>query len=286
MKDKVVLVTGATNGIGEVCALELARMGATVILVSRSQSRLEAVVNDIKSKTGNANVSSIQADLSSLAEIRKVAQQFLSVHSRLDVLVNNAGAIFDKRQESVDGIEMTFALNHLNYFLLANLLLEKLRETAANYGESRIINVSSDAHEGASSVNFEDIQRRKSYSSWIAYAESKLMNILFTQELARRLQGTKVSANALHPGFVRTGFGRNNGGFFNAAISMAQNFFAISPEKGAETMIYLASSPTVAGITGKYWYQSKEKQARPAAYDTAAQSRLWQISEELTGIKK
>lgn len=284
MKGKVVIVTGATNGIGEVCALELARMGATVVLISRNQSRLDDDVRDIKAKTGNDNVSSIQADLSSLADIRKAAKLFLEKHSRLDVLVNNAGAIFDKRQETVDGNEMTLALNHLNYFLLTHLLLDKLKETAAQYGETRIVNVSSDAHLRAAGVNFDDIQRKKAYTGWMVYGESKLMNILFTHELARRLKGTKVTANVLHPGLVKTGFGRNNIGMFKTAVSLLQDFFGISAEEGAKTMIYLASSPDVRGITGQYWVRNEPKTANKPAYDEAAQARLWALSEELTGL--
>jgi NAD(P)-dependent dehydrogenase (short-subunit alcohol dehydrogenase family) len=284
MRDKVIIVTGATNGIGQVCALELARQGATVVLISRSQSRLDTVVSEIKAATGNENLSSIQADLSSIAEIRRAASQFLEQHSRLDVLVNNAGAIFDKRQESADGIEMTLALNHLNYFLLTHLLLDKLKETSTKHSEARIINVASDAHESVSRVNFEDIQRRKSYNGLFVYSESKLMNIMFTHELARRLKGTKVSANVLHPGLVKTGFGRNNLGIFKTAVSLFQDFFGISAEKGAETMIFLASSPDVRGITGQYWFKSEPHRASKAAYDEAAQARLWTVSEELLGL--
>jgi NAD(P)-dependent dehydrogenase (short-subunit alcohol dehydrogenase family) len=284
MKGKVVIVTGATNGIGEVCALELARMGATVVLISRNQSRLDDDVRDIKAKTGNENVSSIQADLSSLAEVRKAAKLFLEQHSRLDVLVNNAGAIFDKRLETVDGYEMSFALNHLNYFLLTHLLLDRLKETAAQHGEARIVNVASDAHESVSTIKFDDIQHKKSYTGWMVYSETKLMNILFTHELARRLKGTKVTANVLHPGLVKTGFGKNNVGIFKTAVSLLQDFFGISVEEGAKTMIYLASSPDVRGISGQYWVRSEPKEANKPAYDVEAQARLWQLSEELTGL--
>jgi NAD(P)-dependent dehydrogenase (short-subunit alcohol dehydrogenase family) len=283
MKDKVVIVTGATNGIGEVAALELAKLGATVVLISRSQSRLDEVVNRIKAEAGNPSVSSIQADLSSMAEVRKAAESFLAQHSRLDVLLNNAGAMFMNRQESVDGHEMTFALNHLNYFLLTHLLLDKLKETAERYGEARVVNVSSDAHEG-SKVSFDDLKRQKSYNGFLVYAESKLMNILFTNELARRLKGTGVTANSLHPGVVRTGFGKNNGSIMTVIMSLFQGLGGISAEKGAKTMVYLSSSLAVKGITGEYWYKEKSKQAYPEAYKQENQAKLWRISEELLGL--
>lgn len=285
MHGKVVIVTGATNGIGAVCALELARKGATVVLISRSQSRLDAQVELIKTATDNPNVSAIEADLSSLAGIHHAANRFLEQHSRLDVLVNNAGAVFNSRQESIDGNEMTLALNHLNYFLLSHLLLDILKQTASKAGEARIVNVSSAAHEGvAYGIDFADIQRRNRYNSWQAYSESKLMNILFTHELARRVKDSKVMVNVLHPGFVNTGFGRNNEGWFKWAITAVQNVFAISSEKGAETMIYLASSPDVKGITGQYWYLSQPKEPKKIAYDETIQAKLWEVSEELCRI--
>jgi NAD(P)-dependent dehydrogenase (short-subunit alcohol dehydrogenase family) len=283
MNGKVVVVTGATSGIGEVCALELARMGATVVLISRSQSKLDDVVKRIKDETGNQAVSGIQADLSVIAEIRQAAASFLARHSRLDVLVNNAGAVNWQRLESADGYEMTFALNHLNYFLLTHLLLDTLKETAEKYGEARIINVSSEAHQG-SSINFEDIQSLQRYTSFEVYGKSKLMNILFTNELARRLKGTDVTTNSLHPGFVKTNFGRNSSGYIKWIMTMLQNFFAISVEKGAETMVYLASSPDVKGISGKYWDKKTAVQAYKTAYDEVAQAKLWRVSEELVGL--
>jgi NAD(P)-dependent dehydrogenase (short-subunit alcohol dehydrogenase family) len=283
MKDKVVIVTGATSGIGEVCALELARMGATIVLISRSQSKLDDVMNRIKTETGNQAVSSIRADLSSIAETRQAAASFLAQYSRLDVLVNNAGAVNLKRLETVDGYEMTFALNHLSYFFLTHLLLDKLKETAEKYGEARIVNVSSAAHQGMR-INFDDIQSRQRFTSFEVYGMSKLMNIAFTNELARRLRGTNVTANSLHPGFVKTNFGRNMGGVIRLGMMVIQNLFAISVEKGAETMIYLASSPEVKGISGKYWDKKQAIQADKEAYNEAAQAKLWRVSEELLGL--
>jgi len=283
MNGKVVIVTGATNGIGEITALEMARKGAEVIVVSRSQSKLENTVSRIKSETGNDKITWIQADLSSLADIRSAAEQFLQTHNRLDVLVNNAGAYFAERKESVDGNEMTLALNHLNYFLLTHLLLDTLKQTATEHGEARIVNVSSGAH-FSGSVNFDDIQAHN-YAGLRRYGDTKLMNVLFTYELADRLEGTGVIANALHPGFVNTGFGMNNSGILTKLLGLVQNLVAISPEKGAETNIYLASSPEVKGITGKYWDSKQQKTSSDVSYDRAIQKGLWEVSEELTDIK-
>lgn len=283
MNGKVVIITGATNGIGEITALELARMGAEVVIISRNQSKLENTLNRIKSETGNDKITCIQADLSSLADIHSAAEQFLQTHNRLDVLVNNAGAYFAERKESVDGNEMTLALNHLNYFLLTHLLLDTLKQTASDQGEARIVNVSSGAHSGGR-INFDDIQANN-YGGFRRYSESKLMNVLFTYELANRLEGTGVTVNVLHPGFVNTGFGMNNDGILTKLLGFVQTLVAISPEKGAETNIYLASSPEVKGVTGKYWDSKKQKTSSDTSYDTSIQQHLWELSEELTGIK-
>lgn len=284
MTGKIVMVTGATNGIGEVTAHDLARQGATVIVVSRNQTKLENTVNKIKSATSNDNVSWMQADLSSMASIRDLAAQFHEQYDRLDVLVNNAGAYFNDRKLSVDGYEMTFALNHLNYFLLTHLLLDTLKQAAEKEGEARIVNVSSGAHFGArNGVNFEALPLKEKYSGFGAYGESKLMNIMFTFELARRLEGTNVTTNALHPGFVRTGFGQGNGGILTV-IMKAMQVFALSSEDGAQTSIHLAASPEAKGITGKYWDKKQVKDSSAASKDVAAQQRLWTLSEEFTGL--
>jgi retinol dehydrogenase 12 len=283
MQDKVVMVTGATQGIGVVTALELARMGAEVVLVSRSQQKLEDSVSRIQAETDNEKVSYIQADLSSMVEVRQAANSFLSNHQRLDVLVNNAGAAFTQRQETVDGYEMTFALNHLNYFLLTNLLLDTLKNTAAKYGEARVVNVSSGAHYSGR-IDFDDLELNKGLSGWNAYGDSKLMNVLFTYELARRLEGITVTANVLHPGFVNTGFGSNNGGLFGGMINIAKHLLAKSPQEGAATNIYLASSPEVQGITGKYWDNKRQKRSSKQSYDIDVQQRLWEVSAQLTGL--
>jgi retinol dehydrogenase 12 len=279
MNGKTVLITGATNGIGRVAALELAKMGADVVVVGRSREKTQAVVNEIRTQGGKVDM--LLADLSSLDEVRRLAAAFKSKYNRLDVLINNAGAFFSSRHETVDGYEMTFALNHLAYFVLTNELLDVLKDSAP----ARIINVSSDAHRGTS-LNFDDLNRKKSYSGsgFGVYSESKLANVLFTYELARRLQGTDVTVNALHPGFVATGFGHNNGGLARLAMSLIQRVAAISPEKGAETIIYLASSPEVEGVTGRYFDKSKAVRSSDQSYNEAAARRLWEVSEQMTSL--
>jgi len=274
LSGKICLVTGATSGIGEVTARRLAGMGATVTIVGRSAERAAATAARIKAATG-ATVEILIADLSSQADIRRLANEFLAQHSRLDVLVNNAGAVFLRRLESLDGVEMTWALNHMSYFLLTNLLLDAVRAGA----RSRIVNVASDAHSGAR-INFDDPQLKANYNGWRAYGQSKLANILFTLELARRLDGTGVTANALHPGFVASNFGKNNR-LFGILIGLAQRVAAISPESGAETSIYLASSPEVAGVSGQYFEKCRIATPSAEAQDRAAAARLWEISEAL-----
>lgn len=283
LNGKTIIVTGGTNGIGEVSALELARAGAEVIVISRSKDKCAATVQKIQSETGNKNVSYIAADLSTLAGIRSAAEQFLSQHSKLHVLLNNAGGVFTSRQVTADGYEMTFALNHLSYFLLTHLLINTLKATAASEGDARVVNVSSSAHFMARGVDLDDLQRKKNFNRFGVYSETKLMNVLFTNELSKRLQGTNVTANSLHPGLVRSGFGKNNGGIIPMLFSMIQ-IFGISAQQGAQTSIYLASSPEVKGITGKYWDKKKVTTPSVPAQDTAAQEKLWRISEELTHI--
>lgn len=279
MENKVCLVTGATNGIGKVTALELARRGATVVLAGRSAAKTDAVVAEIKARSGNDRVEGLVADLSTQAGVHALADAFKARYDRLDVLVNNAGAIFNERRESADGIEMTFALNHLSYFLLTHLLLDVLKASAP----ARIVNVSSNAHMG-SGINFDDLEFKRGYMNFRAYAQSKLANILFTTELARRLQGTGVTANALHPGFVSSGFGRNDGSLMNIGM-MLMRPFQISPEKGAETTLYLVTSPEVEGVTGGYFSKRKPARTSSAARDQAAAERLWAISELMTGVR-
>ena len=210
-----------------------------------------------------------------MAQVQQVAGQFMAQYDRLDVLVNNAGAVFMDRQVSVDGYEMTMALNHLNYHYLTSLLLDLLLKSAP----ARIVDVSSDAHRGGS-IHFDDLMGEKKYSGFGAYSQSKLANVMFTYELARRLEDSGVTANALHPGFVASNFGRNNGGIMGFVMP-AIHLFAISPEKGAETSIYLASAPEVDGVTGKYFVKKQVTKSSDVSYDQAAQRRLWDISDEL-----
>lgn len=279
MQGKVCLVTGANAGIGRVTALELARQGARVVMVCRSRERGEAAQAEIVQATGNEAVDLIVADLSSQADVRRAAEEFRGRNGRLHILINNAGAFFNQRQVSADGLEMTFALNHLGYFLLTNLLMEPIRAAAP----ARIVNVSSDAHKGAR-LNFDDLQSERRYRGFQAYAASKLANVLFTLELANRTQGTGITANVLHPGFVASNFGLNNGGIVRFGVKVMQRLFAISEEAGAETSLYLATSPEVAGITGKYFVKKKAVALTGQAQDMAAARQLWQISEELTGL--
>lgn len=278
LKNKVCLVTGATGGIGVLTAQALAQMGATVVVVSRSTQKCADTVSQLKLTTANPNIDYIAGDLSVMSQVKQVADQFLQRYDRLDVLVNNAGAVFSSRQVSADGYEMTMALNHLSYFYLTHLLQDRLLKSAP----ARIVNVSSDAHRGGS-INFDDLMSEQKYSSFGVYSMSKLANILFTNELARRLEDTGVTANSLHPGFVASNFGKSNGGIWGIFMPVIQ-LFAISPAKGAETSIYLASSPEVEGVTGQYFNKKKAVKAADAAYDQAAQKRLWDVSDEL--VKK
>jgi NAD(P)-dependent dehydrogenase (short-subunit alcohol dehydrogenase family) len=280
LNGKSVLVTGATNGIGKVTALELARLGASVSIVGHDSGKTDRVVTQIKEISGNPAVEGLVADLSSMSQVRQLAQEFRQKHASLHILVNNAGAIFAKRMVTVDGYERTFALNHLAYYLLTNLLLDMLVSNAP----ARIINVSSGAHQGAT-INFDDLQSEQhyGYGGYRAYGQSKLANLLFTYELARCLNGTGVTVNALHPGTVATGFGENNGTPMKLSMRIFHQF-ALTPEQGADTLVYLASSPEVEGITGKYWMNRKVVPSSPESYNEDAQKRLWAISAQLTGI--
>ena len=278
MRGKTCLVTGATNGIGLVTARGLARMGAAVTVVSRSAERCQATAEQIRQETGNPEVDFIAADLSSRAELQRATQEFRERQGRLDVLVNNAGGFFMRRSESVDGLEMNLALNHLNYFLLTNLLLETIKASAP----ARIINVSSDAHRGGH-IDFDDLQSKRRYAGFRAYSQSKLMNVLFTYELSRRLEGSGVTANALHPGFVATGFAKNNGFLFRLFMPLAQ-LGALSPEDGARTSIYLASAAEVDGVSGKYFTRGQAVPSSPESYDEQSALRLWETSLELARL--
>ena len=278
MNGKICLVTGGTNGIGKATAQALAAMGATVIIVGRDVLKTSQVAEEIRAASGSNTVESLLADLSSPQEVRWLADKFKRKYSHLHVLINNAGGFFMRRQLSVDGIEMTFALNHLAGFLLTNLLLDTLKASAP----ARIINVSSNAH-ASGKIEFDNLQGEREYGPR-AYDNSKLANILFTMELARRLEGTRVTANALHPGFVATGFAKNNGKLIAALVSLITPLVARSPAKGAETSVYLASSPSVEGITGKYFYDSHIIPPAPQATDMVVARKLWDVSAQMAHL--
>ena len=279
MGGKVVLITGGTSGIGKAAATALAAMGAQVVVTGRSRERGEAAVEEIRRESGNEGVSLALADLTVQAEVRRLAEEFGRGHDRLDVLINNAGAVFSKREETADGLERTFALNHLAPFLLTNLLLEVLKESAP----SRIITVSSEARRGAE-IDFDDLQSGRNYRGFPVYGKSKLANILFTYELAERLRGTGVTANCVHPGPVSTNFGKNNGGLM-VLLFRALKPFMRTPEQGADTLIYLASSPEVEGVSGRYFGDRKVISSFEEPHDVSVQRRLWEESEELTNLK-
>lgn len=281
MDQKICVITGATDGIGRVAARELGKQGWVLALVSRNAQKGERVARELRQECGNEEIFFKQADLSLQRDVRRVARDVAETYERIDVLINNAGAIFWKQQKTAEGIEKTFALNHLNYFLLTNLLLDRLRAAPA----ARIVNVASGAHTGAR-LDFDDLECEAPYKTfkggWTAYQRSKLCNIMFTAALARRLEGEAITANALHPGFVRTRFGKDNGGWFAAFLGLGMLTTAISVEKGARTPIYLAASPEVEGVSGKYFYQSAEKRPSPPALEEANQERLWEISDAMT----
>lgn len=279
IEGKVALVTGATSGIGKVAALELAKMGAHVIVVGRNPTKTEATVQEIKTQSANQSVNMLLADLSSIKDVRKLAQQFKEQYQQLDILVNNAGVIVTSRQESVDGYEMTFALNHLGYFLLTNLLLDVLQSSSP----ARIVNVASKIHP-RSTIDFDDLQSKATYQFLDVYARSKLANILFTYELARRLEGSNVSVNAMEPGAVSTNLGRNNGLFWNLVGRFISRFLT-TPEKGAEAIIYLASSPAVKDISGQYFNKDcQSDKSSQESYDEQVARRLWDESARLVGL--
>jgi len=276
MKGKICLVTGATAGIGEATALLLAKLGATVVGVGRNPVKIENSLLMIKEKSGNPDVVFLEGDLSSQEDIRKVAQQFKDQFSRLDVLVNNAGATFTERQQSVDGIEMTFALNHLGYFLLTNLLLDLLEKSAP----SRIINVSSSLHK-MGKLDFGDIPFDNGYTRSKAYQRTKLANIAFTYELARRLSNQSVTVNVMNPGLVATNVGNAAGGFTAMVKGIVDKIGGITPEEGARTIIYLASSEEVSGVSGRYFVKEKSIPSSIITYDLEFSRELWELSENL-----
>jgi NAD(P)-dependent dehydrogenase (short-subunit alcohol dehydrogenase family) len=273
---KTCVITGATSGIGLAAAEALAGRGASLALVGRDRSRGEAALARVRAAAPGVGATVHYADLTRLAEVRRLGAELLATHPRIDVLVNNAGALFQQREVTEDGLERTFALNHVAYFLLTQLLRERLAASAP----ARVVSVASRAHEGAV-LDLEDLNLERGYSGWTAYRRSKLANILFTRELARRLAGTGVSANCLHPGFVASRFGDNNRGPFGWGMRLAKRLAAISEQRAAETIVFLASDPSVAGTTGGYFADSRPATPSAAAQDDRTAARLWEISAKL-----
>jgi NAD(P)-dependent dehydrogenase (short-subunit alcohol dehydrogenase family) len=276
MRGRTVIITGATSGIGEVAAIRLAEQGARILFTARDGSRADATMAKLRRAGPTAAHKAFFADLSLIAEMKRVAEE-LAAEPSIDVLINNAGALFNRRTVTQDGLEKTFALDHLSYFVVTNLLLPHLKQGA------RIVNTASGAHRRAE-LNLDDLQSERDYAGFAVYSRSKLMNILFTRELARRIQGTGVTANCLHPGFVATRFGDQSGGLVQHALRLVKPVGAISPEEGAKTIVYLASSPDVAGVSGKYFYQCRIDEPSTEAQDDAAARKLWEITEQIAQL--
>lgn len=279
MQGKVVVITGGTSGIGEVAALRLANMGARIVLVARDKTRGEATMTRLQSGNPSLAHSVYYGDLSRISEMKRLATQIAAAEPRIDVLINNAGAMFGSRQVTEDNLELTFAVNHMAYFVLTLGVRERLFASSP----ARVVITASDAHKGRS-LDFDDLQSTRGFGGIKVYGRSKLCNILFTRELARRWSGEGVTVNCLHPGFVATRFGDSSGVFRSRAVRLAR-IFAISPEEGAETIVYLASSPDVAGISGEYFYQCRPTTPTMQARDDAAARRLWLASAKLAGIE-
>jgi NAD(P)-dependent dehydrogenase (short-subunit alcohol dehydrogenase family) len=281
MQGRVCIITGATNGIGEVSALELAKLGAKIVIIGRNETRAKATIAKIKSAVATADVDYLIADLSLMRDVKKVAGEFREKYSRLDVLLNNAGMIFENRIVTAEGLEMTFALNHMNYFYLTHLLLDMLKASGTPAQKSRIINVASEAHRPWK-LNFDDLQNEKGYFGARVYGQSKTMNIMHAYELHRRLsaEGAPITVNSLHPGTVRTGFGQNNRGIMKI-VTQVLGRFGLSAEQGASNSIYLASSPKVEGISGQYFIKFDPKKAREFAMTPDNWTRLWSYSEDI-----
>jgi NAD(P)-dependent dehydrogenase (short-subunit alcohol dehydrogenase family) len=279
MEKKVILITGANSGIGKAASLELAKSGFHVVMVCRDVNKGEKARQEVIAASGNSLVDLMICDLADLASVREFVQTFKSRYNRLDDLVNNAGIYVETRQQTKDGFEYQIGVNHLGPFLLTNLLLDLLKASSP----ARIVVVSSGAHIGGR-INFNDLQSQKKYSPWIAYAQSKLANVLFTYELSRRLKGSGVTVNCLHPGFVNTQFAVDRATDRPNPMVKAMKWFTIPPEKGAETLVYLASSPDVEGTTGQYFVRNKSKASSRASYDPSASQRLWELSEELVNL--
>ncbi len=277
MQGKTVVATGATSGVGEAAVLALARMGARIVFVARDERRAEATLNKLETQAPRLGHQVRLADLSLMEEARRVGLAIAAEERRIDVLINNAGAMFADRRVTPEGLEMTFALNHMAYFMLT----VALGETLAASAPARVVSTSSMAHQGVS-LDFSDLQSAKRYNGWQVYGRSKLANILFTRELARRLAGSGVTANCFHPGVVATRFGDASGGWTSRLLPLARPFFS-SPEQGADTLVYLASSPEAANVTGAYFARRKVAEPSAAARDDSAAKELWAASEALAG---
>ncbi|HEY6250595.1 MAG TPA: SDR family oxidoreductase [Candidatus Angelobacter sp.] len=275
---KTIVITGATSGIGQVAAEKLAGMGARIVQVARSRERGEAAMKRLRDLSPGITHTIHYADLSRISEMKRVASEIAAAEPHIDVLINNAGAMFGSRQLTEDGLERTFALNHVSYFVLTH----GLRERLAGSAPARIVNTASDAHESAK-LDFDDLQSSKSFRGFKVYSRSKLCNILFTRELARRLAGTGVTANSLHPGFVSTRFADESGGWFSVVVRIAK-LFALSPQQGAETLVYLASSPEVAGVTGEYFHKCRAIVPSTEAQNDANAQRLWLETAKTCGF--
>jgi NAD(P)-dependent dehydrogenase (short-subunit alcohol dehydrogenase family) len=282
MQDKVVVITGGTSGIGEVAAQRLAARGARIVLVARNRGRGEAALGRLREIAPAQAHSAYYGDLARLPELRRVGGEIAAAEPRIDVLLNNAGAVFSTRQVTEDGLERTFATNHLSYFVLTHLLRERLAAAASAGAPARVVNTSSHAHYRGT-IDFGDLQSERDYSGFGVYSRSKLCNILFTRALAKRLAGTGVTANSFHPGFVRTRFGDESGGGMARWIRVFK-LFAISQEKGADTMIYLASPDDAAQTSGLYFYKRKPVDPSKIARDDAAAERLWSETAKIAGI--
>jgi retinol dehydrogenase-12 len=276
MQGKVCLITGATAGIGKVAATALAALGAEVVITGRNPQKTRDTVEQIKSESGSQFVQYLLADFSDLRQVRDLAAAFKEGHSRLDVLLNNAGTFFNTRIMTTHGVEMVLLVNHLAPFLLTNLLLEVIQSSAP----ARIINVTSEAHKYGK-LNFDDLQFEHGFSGMMAYARSKLANILFTYELARRLDGSGVTVNAVHPGHVATDIWKTNFPVFGPALKYMLSLFALTPEQGAEPLITLACSPEVAGMTGQYFVKGKAARSSPPSYNGSIARQLWETSDGL-----
>ncbi|HRI26456.1 MAG TPA: SDR family oxidoreductase [Chitinophagales bacterium] len=282
MKEKVVIITGANSGIGKAAAIELAKQGAHIVMVCRNKEKAEAAKTDIIAQSGNQHIDLYICDLASQKQIRQLAAELRKNYPQIHVLLNNAGLIMADKQVTQDGLEMTFATNHLSYFLLTNLLLDVITATP----QARIVNVSSGAHQMVRSIDFDNLQAEKSYSMWQVYGLSKLGNIFFTYELARRLaqQGCDTTVNCLHPGVVSTNFAQKetDAWWVKLGFKLLKPLIR-TPEQGAETSIYLASSPDVAGISGKYFDSKKAVKSSPLSYNPDIAAQFWEVSRQLTG---